>query len=676
MTKEELRNKIHNESLLPLVLTINPLQSVLEEILDLIEKQGTEIQNLKDDVATRAKQEDLDNLANTVDNNKKDADSQLENLKKELDEKAENLQNQINENQEQNDLKHLQTNNRIDENDAKLQDLDKQINDLKSQIEDFNNKINDHEERIKNLENQSRDSNQNNDTNQANDRNISDSNQNSNDGQNGDGSGNGADGSSGSGSSVTPDDLEALKRMINRNSDRISALENKGDSGARDGSDGAGERGYSGPDGAGASDSRYGADSGRDGGDGRGDGANADATDRSFPGGGSGRDGDDALANDVNNLKRRMGAAEDAIAALERQLKNIPSNGAHGADGSNVPSREPSQDPSRSNGRGRKPFEPVNGDGSDGRGASGSGLNGDGRNGDGSDGNGFGNDGRGSGNDGESGAGGAGTGSNGRGSTTINKHILGHDGRDGQDAGRDGQGGDGDGANGAGGSGEGADGSGSNGLNGEGMPIRPPSGGSGRQSSRPHSGTSMPLPDLNSPDVNEALQQLRNELTKLQQQTQDNTDDIKRLARELADRPDRQFIERLFEKFKSSLNGVVDMMENKDKGNGQYATMDDIKKLETLIKQITQEFDEAAASRKCVKCLSCGMGYRTTTGSIQDPETASILGAAPIQAVAQDSTNKPTFVYGSDHELYYSSSPRGKPFVASGRKPSPPPSQK
>ena len=82
--------------------------------------------------------------------------------------------------------------------------------------------------------------------------------------------------------------------------------------------------------------------------------------------------------------------------------------------------------------------------------------------------------------------------------------------------------------------------------------------------------------------MNEALQQLRNELTKLQQQTQDNTDDIKRLARELADRPDRQFIERLFEKFKSSLNGVVDMMENKDKGNGQYATMDDIKKLETV----------------------------------------------------------------------------------------------
>ena len=83
MSKEELRNRIQNESLLPLVLTTNPLQSVLEEILDLIDKQANEIQILKDDVATRAKQDDLNNLSDKVDQNKKDADNQLENLKKE-----------------------------------------------------------------------------------------------------------------------------------------------------------------------------------------------------------------------------------------------------------------------------------------------------------------------------------------------------------------------------------------------------------------------------------------------------------------------------------------------------------------------------------------------------------------------------------------------------------------
>ena len=111
------------------------------------------------------------------------------------------------------------------------------------------------------------------------------------------------------------------------------------------------------------------------------------------------------------------------------------------------------------------------------------------------------------------------------------------------------------------------------------------------------------------------------------------------------------------------------MVENKDKGDGKYATIDDIKRVETLVKTIKQENDEAAACRKCVKCLSCGMGYKTTAGSIQDPETKAILGAAPIQVVTQD-IGKPTFVYGSDNELYYSLSQKGKPFC-SPRKPSP-----
>ena len=151
-----------------------------------------------------------------------------------------------------------------------------------------------------------------------------------------------------------------------------------------------------------------------------------------------------------------------------------------------------------------------------------------------------------------------------------------------------------------------------------------------------------------------------------------NLDDIqeklKKLQADIDSRPDKNLIERLFEKFRESLNNVVDMINQKEGGDGksQIATTDDIKRLEKMIKSITQEFDEAAAARKCTKCLSCGMGYRQVAGALPDAEQASILGAAPISQVV-DGTRKPCFVYGSDHELYYSDSPRGRSFVASAR---------
>ena len=143
---------------------------------------------------------------------------------------------------------------------------------------------------------------------------------------------------------------------------------------------------------------------------------------------------------------------------------------------------------------------------------------------------------------------------------------------------------------------------------------------------------------------------------------------LKKLQADLNSRPDKNLIERLFEKFKESLNNVVDMINKKENGDGksQFATKDDLSRLESMIKSITVEFDEAAAARKCTKCLSCGMGYRQVTGALPDAQQASILGAAPISQVV-DGAKKPCFVYGTDHELYYSDSPRGRSFVVTGR---------
>jgi hypothetical protein len=138
---------------------------------------------------------------------------------------------------------------------------------------------------------------------------------------------------------------------------------------------------------------------------------------------------------------------------------------------------------------------------------------------------------------------------------------------------------------------------------------------------------------------------------------------IDRIVRDLAGRPDRPLIERLFEKFKASLNNVAEMMARQSPEARGLATIEDVRRLETILRAMNQEFDEAAAARKSTCCLSCGRPYRTCTGAIQDDDVVQILGAAPISHLTND-VQKPCFVYGTDHELYYSSSPRGKTFVA------------
>jgi hypothetical protein len=139
-------------------------------------------------------------------------------------------------------------------------------------------------------------------------------------------------------------------------------------------------------------------------------------------------------------------------------------------------------------------------------------------------------------------------------------------------------------------------------------------------------------------------------------------DEINKIWRELGDRPDRPMVEPLFEKFKASVGNLQDLIARTNDGLKQFPTFDDMKRLETQLLAMSNEHEEAAAAKKSTACLSCGRPYRTVTGAIQDEETLAILGAAPISHLTNDA--KPCFVYGSDHELYYASSPRGKTFVA------------
>jgi hypothetical protein len=137
---------------------------------------------------------------------------------------------------------------------------------------------------------------------------------------------------------------------------------------------------------------------------------------------------------------------------------------------------------------------------------------------------------------------------------------------------------------------------------------------------------------------------------------------VDELRQELFERPDRGTVEGLFEKFKVSLSNIADAVARGHDCERDYARMEDLRRLEARLLSTNPTNEEAAAARRSMACLSCGRPYRTVTGSIHDEETLALLGAAPISHLTNDM--KPCFVYGSDHELYYASSPRGKTFVA------------
>jgi len=204
------------------------------------------------------------------------------------------------------------------------------------------------------------------------------------------------------------------------------------------------------------------------------------------------------------------------------------------------------------------------------------------------------------------------------------------------------------------------------------MTIRPPSGSSSRY---PRQNNSSPV-QTQQTDYSEMIKQMQQDLSNMNNRINENesaiserihglNDLIQNIASSLHDRPDREMIERLFEKFKSAMANLAATINNNETDK-RYATHEDIKRLESMLKTTALEWEEAAAARKNMKCLSCGMGYKSVTGSIQDNETMTILGAAPISHVTD--SMKPGFVYGSDHELYYSSSPKGRSFCVTPRK--------
>lgn len=163
-------------------------------------------------------------------------------------------------------------------------------------------------------------------------------------------------------------------------------------------------------------------------------------------------------------------------------------------------------------------------------------------------------------------------------------------------------------------------------------------------------------------DFTQEIEALKIEIDELKQGISLTKEDINIVKQDVDARPDRLMVEQLFAQFKKSFAGIIEMFEVAQSQSLNYATVEDVERIEGQIRQINNEAEEAAAARRGMTCLSCGQHYKTLTNAIQDPETKTILGAAPISQVVPSEQHQ-TFVYGTDRELYYSSSPRA-PFSA------------
>lgn len=105
---------------------------------------------------------------------------------------------------------------------------------------------------------------------------------------------------------------------------------------------------------------------------------------------------------------------------------------------------------------------------------------------------------------------------------------------------------------------------------------------------------------------------------------------------------DREFDERLFEKFRVYINQIKETVNNLSQQVENYATRDEVEEVKKIATGIpVKVIDQGPVVRKGPVCLFCGRPKTSITGSIS-PRTARKVGRAPV-AVPTQSTD---LVYG------------------------------
>lgn len=105
---------------------------------------------------------------------------------------------------------------------------------------------------------------------------------------------------------------------------------------------------------------------------------------------------------------------------------------------------------------------------------------------------------------------------------------------------------------------------------------------------------------------------------------------------------DRDYVERLFDKFRIMIHGLNDRVRELASLTGDYATRDELEIIAKIIKRIPNDTRPVTAMKK--GCLFCGKPGRSVAGQIS-PRTAAMAGRPSVGRVVNEG-NGAEFVYG------------------------------
>lgn len=160
--------------------------------------------------------------------------------------------------------------------------------------------------------------------------------------------------------------------------------------------------------------------------------------------------------------------------------------------------------------------------------------------------------------------------------------------------------------------------------------------------------TDFPVQVVQAPPVDEAaiLEKLRNELDfdgikkAFKQFSEEHAAAMSALDRKI----DREYVERLFDKFRVLVHGLNERVKELANVNGDYATREDVALLAQILKKLPSGKRPATALKKGPGCLFCGKSRGAIVGEIS-PRTAAMAGRPAVGSVLNEG-NKSEFVYG------------------------------
>lgn len=142
--------------------------------------------------------------------------------------------------------------------------------------------------------------------------------------------------------------------------------------------------------------------------------------------------------------------------------------------------------------------------------------------------------------------------------------------------------------------------------------------------------------------INDVTKQLDLELIKSKFETfqHQHSEAMSALDRKI----DRDYVERLFDKFRVMIHGINNRVKELADLNSDFATRQDFLNLLQIVKNLPKESRPGTAVKKGPECLFCGKPKAGVTGSIPLNVAAS-AGKPPIRSVLGDGSNV-EYVYG------------------------------